>query len=196
MLQFPALLLVLFTRYPLLPDPDVEASERFLADKKYASIDPFKANFSSPLHRLSQQHRSSTEQNQQILSMASLTAFTLSTPIANPKAALSLAKPPQVAAVAFGPWRRTAQPLRMRSFMPVAASPESIEEKVADSIKQAEEACAGDPVSGECVAAWDEVEELSAAASHARDKKKQNSDPLETYCKDNPETDECRTYDN
>jgi hypothetical protein len=35
---------------------------------------------------------------------------------------------------------------------------------------------------------------LSAAASHAKDKKK-GSDPLEEYCKDNPETDECRTYE-
>ncbi|CAM8952541.1 unnamed protein product [Rhodiola kirilowii] len=79
---------------------------------------------------------------------------------------------------------------------PLAASgPDAISEKVVESIKEAEEACAGDPVSGECVAAWDTVEELSAAASHARDKNK-NSDPLETYCKDNPETDECRTYDN
>ena len=73
--------------------------------------------------------------------------------------------------------------------------PEGLSEKVQESIKNAQEACAGDPVSGECVAAWDEVEELSAAASHARDKKK-DSDPLETYCSDNPETDECRTYDN
>uniref|UniRef100_A0A0D3FHK2 CP12 domain-containing protein n=1 Tax=Oryza barthii TaxID=65489 RepID=A0A0D3FHK2_9ORYZ len=54
--------------------------------------------------------------------------------------------------------------------------------------------CAGDPEGGECAAAWDEVEELSAAASHARDRKK-DSDPLEEYCKDNPETDECRTYE-
>jgi hypothetical protein len=66
---------------------------------------------------------------------------------------------------------------------------------VEESIKNAEETCAGDATSGECVAAWDEVEELSAAASHARDKKKLD-DPLEAYCKDNPETDECRTYDN
>ncbi|NBI05222.1 hypothetical protein D3Z37_20175 [Lachnospiraceae bacterium] len=78
---------------------------------------------------------------------------------------------------------------------PVAAAPDKISEKVEESIKNAEEACAGDAVSGECAAAWDEVEELSAAASHARDKLK-DSDPLETFCKDNPETDECRTYDN
>ena len=77
---------------------------------------------------------------------------------------------------------------------PVAAAPDSISEKVVESIKNAEEKCSDDPASGECVAAWDEVEELSAAASHARDKKKE-SDPLETYCKDNPEDEECRTYE-
>nr|2LJ9_A Chain A, CP12 domain-containing protein 2 [Arabidopsis thaliana] len=78
------------------------------------------------------------------------------------------------------------------------AAPEGgISDVVEKSIKEAQETCAGDPVSGECVAAWDEVEELSAAASHARDKKKADgSDPLEEYCKDNPETNECRTYDN
>ncbi|KAF8117879.1 hypothetical protein N665_0008s0219 [Sinapis alba] len=97
------------------------------------------------------------------------------------------------------PWnlgsRRTN---RMVTVRPVKATPEGvISDKVEKSIKDAEDTCAGDPVSGECVAAWDEVEELSAAASHARDKKKAGgSDPLEEYCKDNPETDECRTYDN
>ncbi|KAL8527221.1 hypothetical protein ACS0TY_005194 [Phlomoides rotata] len=90
------------------------------------------------------------------------------------------------------PWKRSAA---RRSFRPVAAAPDQISGKVEESIKNAQEACNEDPVSGECAAAWDEVEELSAAASHARDKLK-DSDPLETYCKDNPETDECRTYDN
>ena len=78
--------------------------------------------------------------------------------------------------------------------MPVRAAPEGLSEKIADSIKSAEESCKEDPAGGECVAAWDEVEELSAASSHARDKAK-DTDPLETYCKDNPETDECRTYE-
>ncbi|XP_022770829.1 calvin cycle protein CP12-1, chloroplastic-like [Durio zibethinus] len=84
---------------------------------------------------------------------------------------------------------------RMQVIRPVRAAPESISEKVEKSIKEAEEMCSDDPASGECVAAWDEVEELSAAASHARDRKKEN-DPLENYCKDHPETKECRTYDN
>ncbi|CAL4976718.1 unnamed protein product [Urochloa decumbens] len=76
------------------------------------------------------------------------------------------------------------------------STPPEISDKVSDSIKKAEETCADEKVDGECAAAWDEVEELSAAASHARDKLKENNDPLENYCKENPETDECRVYDN
>ncbi|GAV83614.1 CP12 domain-containing protein [Cephalotus follicularis] len=91
------------------------------------------------------------------------------------------------------PWSRCIK-VGVYYMQPLRAAPDQISEKVVESIKNAEEACADDPVSGECIAAWDEVEELSAAASHARDKKK-DSDPLETYCKDNPETDECRTYE-
>ncbi|KAG9142823.1 hypothetical protein Leryth_005570, partial [Lithospermum erythrorhizon] len=93
------------------------------------------------------------------------------------------------------PWRSQFWSNRVY-IRPIAAAPDRLSEKVAESIKSAEEACSEDPVSGECAAAWDEVEELSAAASHARDRQKDNSDPLETFCKDNPETDECRTYDN
>ena len=81
-----------------------------------------------------------------------------------------------------------------RRAVVVRAAPDKLSEKVAESIKEAEEACSDDPASGECVAAWDEVEELSAAASHARDRKK-TTDALEEYCKDNPEVDECRTYE-
>ncbi|KAK1408918.1 hypothetical protein QVD17_41079 [Tagetes erecta] len=83
---------------------------------------------------------------------------------------------------------------RRTYLAPVRAAPEGLSEKIAASIESAKESCKDDPVSGECAAAWDEVEELSAASSHARDKAK-DSDPLETYCKDNPETDECRTYE-
>ncbi|GER42794.1 hypothetical protein STAS_19619 [Striga asiatica] len=118
--------------------------------------------------------------------------------ITSPKffiAASSSSKPgPIKLSVLNTPWRNSsaAQIRRMRA---TAAAPEQISEKVVESIKSAEEACSEDPKSGECAAAWDEVEELSAAASHARDRQKE-ADPLENYCKDNPETDECRTYDN
>lgn len=94
-------------------------------------------------------------------------------------------------AVSFVAW-----PVRLhrRLVVAVAATPSDLANKVTESIKQAQETCADDPVSGECVAAWDEVEELSAAASHARDRKK-SADPLEEFCQDNPETDECRMYE-
>ena len=78
---------------------------------------------------------------------------------------------------------------------PVRAASKGISEKVEESVKKAEQTCSDDPVGGECVLAWDEVEELSVAASRARDKKKA-SEPLENYCKDNPEVDECHSYDN
>lgn len=109
--------------------------------------------------------------------------------------------------VVFRPAARVSGPVRLnypwkfgsmnRMVVVRATSEGGISDKVEKSIQEAKETCADDPVSGECVAAWDEVEELSAAASHARDKKKAGgSDPLEEYCSDNPETDECRTYDN
>ncbi|KAL1816528.1 hypothetical protein ACET3Z_019102 [Daucus carota] len=93
------------------------------------------------------------------------------------------------------PWRRSGSHWTGQRMMvrPMAKTPD-LSEKVAESIKEAEETCAGDPASGECVAAWDEVEELSAAASHAKDRQKA-SDPLEEFCKDNMETEECRTYE-
>ena len=71
----------------------------------------------------------------------------------------------------------------------------NISDAVSESIKNATEVCAGHEQSGECAAAWDEVEEVSAAASDRRAKEK-SSDPLENFCKDNPEKDECRVYDN
>ncbi|KAL9242965.1 hypothetical protein vseg_016915 [Gypsophila vaccaria] len=82
-----------------------------------------------------------------------------------------------------------------KRLVTVRASPDKLSESIEQSIKIAQETCSDNPDSGECAAAWDDVEEVSAAASHARDKAK-STDPLETYCKDNPETDECRTYDN
>ena len=77
---------------------------------------------------------------------------------------------------------------------PPPAKEEKLTEAVEKSIENAREKCAEDETSGECAAAWDEVEELSATRSHMRVKEKA-IDPLETYCKDNPESDECRTYE-
>uniref|UniRef100_A0A2P2JAL9 CP12 domain-containing family protein n=1 Tax=Rhizophora mucronata TaxID=61149 RepID=A0A2P2JAL9_RHIMU len=130
--------------------------------------------------------------------MATISGLNLSAAGAFAKAADTPKAQPVVKLNQTWAWRRRTYLVgsaRRMQIRPVGAAPEGLSDKVAESIKNAEEACSGDPTSGECVAAWDEVEELSAAASHERDKKK-GSDPLENYCKDNPETDECRTYDN
>ncbi|EIE19790.1 CP12-domain-containing protein [Coccomyxa subellipsoidea C-169] len=63
-----------------------------------------------------------------------------------------------------------------------------LERAIAEARKQCDEATAG-----ECAAAWDTVEELSAAISHKKAQAK--ADPLEEFCDDNPEADECRVYE-
>lgn len=67
---------------------------------------------------------------------------------------------------------------------------EMIEKKVIE----AKQVCEGDETSDECKVAWDEVEEVSQAKADLR-LKLEKQDPLEYYCQDNPETDECRVYE-
>jgi hypothetical protein len=66
---------------------------------------------------------------------------------------------------------------------------------VESAIKEAEDKCTSG-TSGECAAAWDNVEEISATIAHKKvaDADPSN-DPLEKFCDDNPDADECRVYD-
>ncbi|KAI3727305.1 hypothetical protein L1987_67118 [Smallanthus sonchifolius] len=68
---------------------------------------------------------------------------------------------------------------------------ELIEAKVAE----ATQVCEGNRYSDECKVAWDEVEEVSQAKADLRRKLDENKDPLQSFCEENPETDECRIYD-
>ncbi|VAH90323.1 calvin cycle protein CP12-1, chloroplastic-like [Triticum dicoccoides] len=126
-----------------------------------------------------------------ITTMAFMATFPAPRTVAQPPATL----PSRPNVVSFAARAMRAHGRRLVAVAGSPSTPPELAQKVTESIKQAEETCAGDPEGGECVAAWDEVEELSAAASHARDRKKEHSDPLEEFCEDNPETDECRTYD-
>ncbi|KIZ05217.1 Calvin cycle protein CP12 [Monoraphidium neglectum] len=97
---------------------------------------------------------------------------------------LATARPVRAArAVAARP---SARVVRVRAQPEQASSLEA-------AIKEAEETCDGGPA-GECAAAWDNVEEISAAISHKKDAAA-NSDPLEAFCGDNPDADECRVYE-
>ncbi|KAF3619819.1 Calvin cycle protein CP12-3, chloroplastic [Capsicum chinense] len=68
-------------------------------------------------------------------------------------------------------------------------------EMIEKKVKEAKEVCGEDARSAECKVAWDEVEEVSQAKAHLRIKLQLNEDPLEPYCQDHPETEECRTYE-
>ncbi|KAL4548005.1 hypothetical protein Ndes2526B_g07217 [Nannochloris sp. 'desiccata'] len=78
-----------------------------------------------------------------------------------------------------------------RRAMLVRSAPEQAQ--IDNAVKEAQEACAGGD-KGECATAWDTVEELSAAASHAKEQAKK-LDPLEQFCEGNPDADECRVYE-
>uniref|UniRef100_A0A061SAD2 Cp12-domain-containing protein n=1 Tax=Tetraselmis sp. GSL018 TaxID=582737 RepID=A0A061SAD2_9CHLO len=108
-------------------------------------------------------------------------AFTATTPVA------ARAAPARAALRA----RVSAPVAAVRPRFVVRAEP-SDKSPIETAIENAQEVCEGDD-KGECAAAWDEVEELSAEAAHKRAKGK--ADPLEEFCDDNPDADECRVYE-
>ncbi|WIA14286.1 hypothetical protein OEZ85_002820 [Tetradesmus obliquus] len=74
---------------------------------------------------------------------------------------------------------------------------EEIEKKVEQAIKDADTTCK-ESDAAHCAAAWDNVEELSAAAAHKKVAVQNDpisTDPLEQFCDDNPDADECRVYE-
>lgn len=72
---------------------------------------------------------------------------------------------------------------------------ETIQTRIAEETKKAKEATEKHGAeSKEAKVLWDVVEELEAEASHMR-ANTTPTDPLEEYCKEAPEADECRTYE-
>ena len=70
-----------------------------------------------------------------------------------------------------------------------------IQEQIQRERESAREVCSTSGAdSGECAAAWDTVEELSAEASHQKQKTPKKSS-LEQYCDENPDALECRVYE-
>jgi CP12 domain len=71
---------------------------------------------------------------------------------------------------------------------------DTIQHKIQEEMQKAQEATAKfGKSSKEAALAWDAVEELEAQASHM--KAKESKDPLEKYCEEVPEADECRMYE-
>jgi hypothetical protein len=90
--------------------------------------------------------------------------------------------------------RASAPRVSVRPLPRVVARSTPDKAAVETAIQDAEKACA-DGTAGECAAAWDNVEEISAAISHKKVADAETSDPLEKFCDDNPDADECRVYD-
>jgi len=97
------------------------------------------------------------------------------------------------------PARRSAPQSHTGRFarLVVFSTVPEVQKKLEEALKTAEETCGGDkPATPECAVAWDEVEELAAAASHKKVQEKVDSvDPLEQFCEGNPDADECRVYE-
>ncbi|MBA0780531.1 hypothetical protein Gotri_004623 [Gossypium trilobum] len=71
-----------------------------------------------------------------------------------------------------------------------------LSEMIEKKVTEAKEVCEGDETSDECRVAWDEVEEVSQAKANLRLRLEvEKKDPLESFCLENPETEECKVYD-
>ena len=70
---------------------------------------------------------------------------------------------------------------------------QELSESIEAAVGEAEEACDGGSTA-DCAAAWDTVEELSAEAAHQK-AKAVKKDPMEEFCDESPDADECRVYE-
>eukprot|EP00884_Botryococcus_braunii_P015343 jgi/Botrbrau1/2492/Bobra.0226s0049.2 len=102
---------------------------------------------------------------------------------------LSIARPVPCATLGA----RSRPRVQVRPRLVTLATPDG-KTAIESAVEEAKKACE-EGTTGECAAAWDSVEEISAAVSHK--KAAGSSDPLEKYCDDNPEADdpECRVYE-
>lgn len=70
-----------------------------------------------------------------------------------------------------------------------------IKEKIQEERNNARSVCNSEgSTSAECAVAWDTVEELQAEASHQKAQEVKKS-PLDVFCDENPDADECRIYE-
>ncbi|KAF3446948.1 hypothetical protein FNV43_RR12128 [Rhamnella rubrinervis] len=91
--------------------------------------------------------------------------------------------------------RKGVKAMAVAKFKGTQMREKKLTEMIEKKVLEAKEVCQGDETSDECKVAWDEVEEVSQAKADLRRKLENQQDPLESFCLQNPETDECRIYD-
>ncbi|GFP87185.1 calvin cycle protein cp12-3 chloroplastic [Phtheirospermum japonicum] len=80
----------------------------------------------------------------------------------------------------------------MRIYKGTQMREQRLTEMIEKKVMEAKQVCGEDDTSDECKVAWDEVEEVSQAKADLRLKLHHlHQDPLEHFCQDNPEIDEC-----
>ncbi|KAI3896376.1 hypothetical protein MKX03_028794 [Papaver bracteatum] len=87
--------------------------------------------------------------------------------------------------------------VRAMKFKGTQMKDKQLSEMIEKKVQEATQVCGGEnynPITDECKVAWDEVEEISQAKADFR-MKVEKEDPLESFCNENPETDECRVYE-
>lgn len=82
----------------------------------------------------------------------------------------------------------------MAKFKGTPMREKQLTEMIEQKLIEAKQICEGDLTSDKCKVTWDEVEEVSQAKADLR-RKLEKQDPLEFFCQENPETDECRIYE-
>mmetsp|Transcript_6804 Transcript_6804/g.9221 ORF Transcript_6804/g.9221 Transcript_6804/m.9221 type:complete len:122 (+) Transcript_6804:106-471(+) len=120
--------------------------------------------------------------------MAAVASFSVVAPVAR----LNVSKVSRKSAVApLMKSKSVSLSISSRRGLIVRAS--DMSNKIDEAISEAKETC-DDGKANECAAAWDTVEELSAEAAHQK-AKAVPLDPMEEYCKEAPDADECRVYE-
>jgi len=106
--------------------------------------------------------------------------------------AITIARCPRVAPSA-GRVRGHVRPVAV-----VRATPSKpLDSQIQEALQAADDTCGAKGVnSKECEVAWDQAEELLAHKSHMKVAEKESGDPLEQFCKGEPDADECRVHDN
>nr|XP_010932153.1 calvin cycle protein CP12-3, chloroplastic [Elaeis guineensis] len=85
-----------------------------------------------------------------------------------------------------------------KRYKGTAMREKQLAEMIEKKVEEAKAACEGEERRGSdgCKVAWDEVEEVSQAMARLRRRLAESDrDPLDAFCQENPETDECRVYD-
>ncbi|KAL3619844.1 hypothetical protein CASFOL_034756 [Castilleja foliolosa] len=84
----------------------------------------------------------------------------------------------------------------MRIYKGTRMREQRLTEMIEKKVMEAKQVCGEDETSSECKVAWDEVEEVSQAKADLRLKLHHlHQDPLEHFCRGNPEVDECTVYE-